>query len=424
MPGWYLQHRLDAELANFDILVDYQSLTVVLTRAMTADSRKIYTGRLRVLLAVANEGDPLGPGQRAARILFGPQGSIRLLAFFNRMADSDMNPSTRQNYHQTLRCVGNAVRGRDPLITCPPDLARAAESLLERHLAQYIRRCDNDRARVIGEQRAEAEFVEREISVDLGQHEAFWQQNLEELRRLQVSAEQGSQSWRKLYYLRIVVFLFYVPVRRSFWSSMHNAGVHLDATRRHYLALPRLEKSNHLKKGPRNYFQIPQDHSDVLDWYIEHGRTLLGGARDGPDALFVLNDRGQPVTKDNMTDIVRKFLYECTGQKLNLRTYRFLFAMAVMTSEEMSEAHKIFLTQQLRHSKSTHEKYYKEWMNGLQNPSGDKVLPRPNLQPATAPPVFSPKSRPAPPVFSPKSRAAPVIHPTNPAGPAPPTSTG
>jgi hypothetical protein len=135
-----------------------------------------------------------------------------------------------------------------------------------------------------------------------------------------------------------------------------------------------------------------------------------------------------------MTDIVRKFLYECTGLKLNLRTYRFLFAMAVMTSEEMSEAHKIFLTQQLRHSKSTHEKYYKEWMNGLQNPSGDKVLPLPNHQPA-APPVFSPKSRAPPPVFSPKSRAAPVIYraapvyppklqPTSPAGPAPPTSTG
>ena len=184
MPLWYLQYRFQAAESNFEALADYDALTTVVSRACTAVSRKIYIGKLRVLLAVALEQDRLVPGDRAARLLFCPAVSLRLLHFFNRMADEAMNPSTRQNYHRALKSVGDAVRGKDHLIQTTPDLARAADSLLDRHLADFLSRCDNDRSRVIGEQRAEPEFVERDIRMSLTQHEEFWHLNLRELRRL------------------------------------------------------------------------------------------------------------------------------------------------------------------------------------------------------------------------------------------------
>lgn len=359
MPLWYLQYRFQAAESNFEALADYDALTTVVSRACTAVSRNIYIGKLRMLLAVALEQDRLVAGDRAARILFCPAGSLRLLHFFNRMMDEGMNPSTRQNYHRALKSVGDAVRGKDHLIQTTPDLARAADSLLERHLATYLSRCDNDRSRVIGEQRAEPEFEERDIRMSLTEHEEFWHLNLIELRRLQGAVDMTTSRWRVTYFLRLVVFLHYIPLRRSFWAQMHNGGVILDPQGQRYLALPHLEKSNHLKRGPRNYYQVAQEHTDVLHWYIHHGRALLRGRRaplDAPSDPFLLNDKGEPIQIDNITDIVRKFLYECTGIKMKLRTYRFLFAMAIMSSDDMEEAHKLFLTQQLRHSKATHDR--------------------------------------------------------------------
>ena len=74
---------------------------------------------------------------------------------------------------------------------------------------------------MIGEQRAEPEFVERDIRMSLTEHEEFWHLNLIELRRLQGAVDLTTSQWRVTYFLRLVVFLFYIPLRRSFWAQMH-----------------------------------------------------------------------------------------------------------------------------------------------------------------------------------------------------------
>jgi hypothetical protein len=343
-----------------DVLIDYASLVTVICRANTPQSRLVYQGKVRMLLAVALGNDQLVRGDRGTRILFCAQGSLRLINFFDKMTDDNMNPSTRQNYHQALKSLCNAVRGKDYMIQAPPALARAADQFLEQHLRAYLQRCENDRARVIGEKRAEPVFEQQDLRINFVDHERWWQLNLEELRRLQLEAA-NTPNWHLTYFLRFVVFLHYIPLRRSFWSRMDNQGVIFDIPSGRYLVLPPVEKSNHLKYGPRDYFQIPREHTDVMTWYIEHGRARLRSAAsavdrlDGPSDPFLLNEKGLPIRIDSITDIVRKFLYECYGLKLMLRTYRHLFAMALMSSE-MEQEHRNFLVQQLRHSKATHDR--------------------------------------------------------------------
>lgn len=360
LPNWYMEYRFAAAVVDFDVLQDYERMETALTTHKTAESRKIYEGKLRMLLIVALAQDlerDLIPGGRASRILFCAEGGNRLLRFFDRMADSGMNPSTRQNYHHALRLISKAVQKVDSIVQATPDIARAAATL-DDLLKGHVDRCENDRQRFMGENRAEASFVERKLEISLEKHELFWQFNLEALRRHQLAVAKHTNRWRLIYFLRFVVFLFYIPVRRSFWTKMHNAGVHLDPTGQHYLALPNVEKSIHLRRGFRPYYQLPLHHTDVMTWYIQHGRSLLAQGQHGDAAsdTFLLSDTGRPIRPDTVTDVVRKFLYECTGLKMTLRTYRFLFAMAVKCSDDIEERHKLYLTQQLRHSLATQQK--------------------------------------------------------------------
>lgn len=156
--------------------------------------------------------------------------------------------------------------------------------------------------------------------------------------------------------------------------------------------LPDEEKSNTLRGSPRDFYQVPSDHTDVFRFYMETGRSLLGGL-PGAEQPFLVQPGplgGKKVSAQNITDVLRKFLYECFGEKSNMRDYRFNFAMGLMKADYAQE-HKLWMTQQLRHRLVTQARYYRQFINGRRLRTGDNIIPlQQNQIPRPAAPTEAP----------------------------------
>lgn len=232
----------------------------------------------------------------------------------------------------------------------------------------------------------------------------MWRKNLKALRELQNNVVD-SDKWRQMYFMRFLVQLHYFPVRRSFFTAckLKHLGLYAGS----YWILPPYEKSNTLKKGPRQRFQFPSAHTDIIRFYLTEGRQILLNGRLDFSGDFLVNDSGKSVKVDQVTDILRKFYWECLGQRLNMRDYRFLFAMATMHSD-MPEKHKIFISQQLRHTVTTRNRYYHQFLDGQKIETGDEVLPKSGVFPGGRDVLSSSNSsnslmRESPPVSAAKS---------------------
>jgi hypothetical protein len=382
-PEWYSDLKLLAKSFPTEKLVDFEQYVAVITTTRTEKSSLIHRTKLLVLLAVGLDHDDLHVQSSVALVLF--PNVLRMIAFFDRMLREDFNPSTRQNYHRTFTMICRAAS--EGVTRTPADLvlaARNACSIAEKHVLAS----DNSRNRLCAELRSKINLSRTPTRLSLETHEQLFAENLESLLKL---VEQGktvvgnnrreNESWRKEFCLRLVLALFYYPVRPSFWQEMEMDNVLYEDGQ--YYAMPMIEKGISLHNRARKFYVFPTQLIPVIDFYLSKGRDLLLGGKKSK--AFVIHYSGIALSTSRMTEWFRKAIIEYWGEKdLSPRKYRFRYQNLVLESSTLSSLEKSFLTQQLRHTDFTAWKYYQDWKNEPGRPRLAQMPPssiqkKPNL---------------------------------------------
>ena len=142
LPQWYENLKRDAKKFPTEKLVDYDLFVGVINRTRTVESAKIHCTKLKQLLTVGQGEDQILVQSSVSAILF--NNAERFLAFFNRMLQDGLNPSTRQNYHRTfIQLCQSAVQG---LTRTPADLIVLAQQA-ERLVGKFVDHADHSRNR-------------------------------------------------------------------------------------------------------------------------------------------------------------------------------------------------------------------------------------------------------------------------------------
>jgi hypothetical protein len=372
LPDWFASARKEARTMDWSRLMDWEEYMSVLQAGENSSlSHSIDRSAINMLVYVCFidnlEGlsDEELPRMTVSQVLY--REPLSLVRFFNAMALSKMNGSTRANFARTAKKVTKAViRG---LIRIPSDLKRNAEIVYEQ-LKRTIRELDTAKNRVTIERRnpIKQKSLGNPRFIDLERHKKVFELARKKLNQL-IALQEDTPMWRYLFCCWFNFVLFEVPVRPSFYAECTVNDVEswmTESGQLQWAIRPQYEKSLGLQKTARDYFFIPEQLTKIFTFYMETGRDLLklaglkGKSQQGAPEALLLNEVGQPLHKDRFSLWFRKCMWEITrhlaksgnnGVELltNLREYRYLFSVSVLHSD-VSE--KDFIAQQLRHSKT------------------------------------------------------------------------
>ncbi len=359
LPQWYENLKRDAKKFPTEKLVDYDLFVGVINRTRTVESAKIHCTKLKQLLTVGQGEDQILVQSSVSAILF--NNAERFLAFFNRMLQDGLNPSTRQNYHRTfIQLCQSAVQG---LTRTPADLIVLAQQA-EKLVVKFVDHADQSRNRHQAELRSKINQSKIGTVLTLKKHTKLFKANHDELVRLveegkKIGKNRASEAWRKEFCMRFAFSLFLYPERPSFWTKMKLGDItFMNDT---YYTLPETEKSIALQNKSRKHYIFDESFNPVMDFYLSQGRALLLGGKQS-DA-FLIHYSGTSISESRLSAWFRKALIEYWGEpNLDLRGYRSRFQNEVMHDLTLTQEQRNFITQQLRHTPLTAQKYYQDWI--------------------------------------------------------------